>query len=412
MTAEIIAVGTELLLGETTNTDARFVAEKLSEMGISVYHHTVVGDNPERLRRVLEIACARADIIVSIGGLGPTVDDLTKETIASFFGKALYLDEASLSRIEAHFQKVGRTMTENNVKQAMLPEGCTVFANDWGTAPGCAFYARGRHVLMLPGPPSECEPMFAACGVRYLAALSGGVIASHYIRVFGMGESMVETKLHDMMRRMTNPTVAPYAKTGECLVRVTASAPDEESAERMLAPVVEEVRGVLGSVVYGVDVASLEEVVIKGLIARGLTLSVAESCTGGLLSKRITDVPGASACYEGGACTYSNRIKSDILGVDADVILKNGAVSREVAAQMAQRVAARFGTDVGVGITGIAGPGGGTDAKPVGLVYIAVWHDGTLYEFTQIEKTTRERVRTLAASNALNLIRTKILEKM
>lgn len=405
MNAELIAVGTEILLGDIVNTDAQVISQGLSELGINVFYQTVVGDNPERLRGVIENAKQRADIIITTGGLGPTLDDLTKETLATVFGKKMALHQPSLDRIVSFFHDIGKEMTKNNEKQAWLPDGCTVFVNEWGTAPGCAFEADGKHVLMLPGPPRECNPMWKHCAMPYLYPLAGGCIVSHNVRVFGTGESMMEAKLHDMMARMENPTIAPYAKISECFARVTAKADTAEEAERLLAPVVREVCDILGDDVYGVDVDSLEQVVGDGLKARGLTLAVAESCTGGLLSKRITDVPGCSAYYKGGVCSYSNEVKMGVLGVQKGTLDTVGAVSPETAEQMAAGVAKALGADVGVGITGIAGPDGGTAEKPVGLVYISVYYDGRNVTRKMQSKLGRDRVRNQAASTALDLVR-------
>ena len=408
MNAELIAVGTEILLGDIVNTDAQVISQGLSELGINVFYQTVVGDNPARLRHVVETARDRADIIITTGGLGPTLDDLTKETLAAVFGKKMALHQPSLDRIKGFFQTIGREMTPNNEKQAWLPEGCTVFVNEWGTAPGCAFEAYGKHVLMLPGPPRECTPMWKECAMPYLYKFAGGCIVSRNIRVFGLGESNMEAILHDMMAESKNPTIAPYAKTSECFARVTAKADTPEECEKLLAPVVEKICGLLDEDVYGVDVDSLEQVVGDGLRQRGLTLAVAESCTGGLLSKRITDVPGCSDYYLGGVCSYANEVKMKVLGVRKETLDTVGAVSPEVAEQMAEGVAHALGADVGVGITGVAGPGGGTDEKPVGLVYISVWHRGQ--HFTRKMKSTngRDRVRMQAASTALDLIRRNV----
>ena len=408
MNAELIAVGTEILLGDIVNTDAQVISQGLSELGINVFYQTVVGDNPARLRHVIETARDRADIIITTGGLGPTLDDLTKETLATVFGRKMALHQPSLERIKGFFQTIGREMTPNNEKQAWLPEGCTVFVNEWGTAPGCAFEAYGKHVLMLPGPPRECNPMWKECAMPYLYKLAGGCIVSRNVRVFGLGESNMETILHDMMEKSTNPTIAPYAKTSECFARVTAKADTPEECEKLLEPVVEKICGLLGDDVYGVDVDSLEQVVGDGLRERGMTLAVAESCTGGLLSKRITDVPGCSDYYLGGVCSYANEVKMKVLGVKQETLDTVGAVSPEVAEQMAEGVAKALGADVGVGITGVAGPGGGTDEKPVGLVYISIWYKGQ--HFTRKMKSTngRDRVRMQAASTALDLIRRNI----
>ncbi len=409
MNAELIAVGTEILLGDIVNTDAQTVSQGLSELGIDVFYQTVVGDNPDRLERVIREAADRADIIITTGGLGPTLDDLTKETLARVFGKEMVLHEPSLARIRDFFARIGREMTPNNEKQAWLPKDCNVFVNEWGTAPGCAFEAAGKHVLMLPGPPRECEPMFRKCAMPYLYPLAGGCIVSRNIRVFGLGESAMEDRLHDLMESMQNPTIAPYAKISECYARVTAKAKDEEAAQALLAPVVQQVADLLGDDVYGIDVDSLEQVVGDGLRERGLTLAVAESCTGGLLSKRITDVPGCSEYYLGGVCSYCNEVKEKILGVKGETLKAYGAVSQQTAEEMAEGVARALGADVGVGITGIAGPGGGTEEKPTGLVYISVYFDGGCTTRRTVNTYGRDRVRNHAASTALDMIRRRIL---
>ncbi len=409
MNVEIIAVGTELLLGEIANTDAQDISQGLAELGFGVLYHTVVGDNPGRLRAVLETALARADILITTGGLGPTYDDLTKEICAQVFGYPLELHGPSLEKIRSYFNRLGRTMTHNNEKQALLPRGCTVFDNDWGTAPGCAMEKDGKHLLMLPGPPRECRPMFRERAMPYLARLAGGAIHSDWIRVFGMGESAMEDRLRELMERSVNPSLAPYAKEGECLVRVTARADSDAAAAALNAPFVEKVCAELGDVVYGVNVDSLEAVAVEHLAARGLTLACAESCTGGLLQKRITDIPGASRVLRGGVCAYANDVKTDVLGVPRRLIEKHGAVSAPVAVMMARGARRLLEADLGVGITGIAGPAtDGTD-KPVGLVYIAVTRAKGAGDLTFVRELHlgggRERVRLSAASHALNLLR-------
>jgi len=404
-TAEIIAVGTELLLGNVANTDAQIISEALSELGINVYFHTVVGDNPQRLTGAVEIAKSRADILITTGGLGPTLDDLTKETVAACFGKKLVPHQPTLDRIAAYFARVGTVPTRNNERQAWLPEGCEILENDWGTAPGCAFAAQGKHVIMLPGPPRECAAMLRHCAVPYLKKLSDGALVSHQIRIFGMGESAMEDKLHDKMESMRNPTLAPYAKEGECLVRVTAKADTPEQAQALLAPVVEEIREILGDVVYGVDVDSLEQVVIAKMREKGLKLAVAESCTGGLVTKRITDMAGVSDVFVGGVCTYSNESKTALLGVPEELIRQHGAVSEPVALAMARGCRERFAADAAVSITGVAGPSGGTEQKPVGLVYVALDAGNVTRCASYILGTDRGRVRVNAANRALDMLR-------
>ena len=408
MNCEIISVGTELLLGEIVNLDAQTISQGLSEQGINVYYHTVVGDNPERLRQALAIAKERADMIITTGGLGPTADDLTKETIAAAFGKKLVMDPVQQKRLH---ERMGARMTPNNEKQAVLPEGCTVLQNDWGTAPACAFEADGCLVIMLPGPPRECAPMFRERVLPYLESLHEGVIRSRYIKIFGMGESEMESRLSYLMDRLQNPTAAPYAKEGECLVRVTAKAPTEAEAYAMCEPVVREVCEVLCDVVYGVDVQSLEQVVVEGLRKRGMTAALAESCTGGLIARRITSVPGASEVFGCGLVTYSNEMKMQLLGVSPETLAAHGAVSPETAIEMARGARKVGRADVGVGVTGIAGPGGGTAQKPVGLFYAAIsTPQGEQVIERQRRNSTRERVQLYASSCALDLIRRTVLK--
>ena len=404
MRTEIIAVGTELLLGEIVNTDAPMIAQGLAELGIGVYFQTVCGDNPDRLKSVLEVAKQRADLIITTGGLGPTADDLTKETIAAAFGKGLVRDEESMARLREHFE--GRTMTKNNEKQADVPEGCTVFQNDWGTAPACAFEGEGCLVIMLPGPPRECTPLFREKVMPFLEKRRGGALCSRYVKVFGMGESEMASRLSRQMDTWENPTAAPYAKEGECLVRITAMGKNKEEAFAMTEPAVREVRQVLGDVVYGVDVDSLEQVVVQEMTARGLTLATAESCTGGLMGKRITDVPGASACYLGGVVSYHNEVKENLLGVRHETLMTKGAVSEDTACQMAQGVRKALGANIGISTTGVAGPGGGTPEKPVGLIYVGIsTKDKTWAVRILRPRQSRENLRRLASSTAFDLVR-------
>ena len=413
MVAELIAVGTELLLGNVANTDAQIISQGLSALGITVLHHTVVGDNPQRLAEALETARNRADIIITTGGLGPTYDDLTKQTICKTFNRELELHEDILEELKTWFQtKMGKKMPENNIQQAMLPVDCTIFDNPVGTAPGCAFVEDGVHVLMLPGPPFECGYMFEHRAAPYLEKLTDGVIVSHEIRVFGMGESAVEEALHEPMTTLTNPTLAPYAKTNECMVRATARAESREKAEELLTPLVREVCETLGDVVYGVDVGSLEEVVSGLLAERGLTLAAAESCTGGLLAKRMTDLPGASKVFRGGVVSYVNGVKANVLGVPREVLEQYGAVSGETARAMAEGCRRVCGSDLAVSLTGVAGPERDDWGNEVGTVYAALAGP----EETICKKLTcgrgrgRDRVRTAAASNALDLIRRFLLK--
>ena len=412
MIAELIAVGTELLLGNIANTDAQMLSEKLSALGITVHHHTVVGDNPERLADALETARKRADIIITTGGLGPTYDDLTKQTICKTFGRELELHEDILEEIRTWFvTKMGKTMPENNIQQAMLPVNCTVFDNPVGTAPGCAFEEDGVHVLMLPGPPFECRYMFEHRAAQYLEKLTDGVIVSHEIKIFGMGESSVEEALREPMTKLTNPTLAPYAKLNECMVRATAKAESHEAAEALLEPLVKQVCNTLGDVVYGVDVDSLEAVVSKLLWAHGLTLSAAESCTGGLIAKRMTDLPGASNVFRGGVVSYTNDVKVGILGVPRDLLNDYGAVSEPVARAMAEGCRKVCGSDLAVSVTGVAGPDTDDRGNEVGTVFIALT-DGKetiCRKFSCGRGRGRDRVRSAAAQNVFDMLRRHML---
>ena len=406
-TVEILSVGTELLLGNIANTDAQTLSQGLSELGLNVYYHTVVGDNPQRAREAVAIAKKRADIIITTGGLGPTCDDLTKNVLAEAFGKKLVFDESSAERIRSYFAKTKRPMTDNNLQQAMLPEGCTVLANDWGTAPGCAFQAEGVHVIMLPGPPSECRPMFQYRAKPYLQSLSEGVIASHTLKLFGIGESAMEAQLRDQMNAMSNPTLAPYAKEGECELRVTAKAPTDAEAQALLKPTVEQVKALFGSKVYGVDVSSLEEVVEGLLREKGMTIGVAESCTGGLMAKRLTDVAGASQVFLGGIVSYTNQVKAGMLHVPQHLLDQFGAVSPEVALAMAEGARKALGCDIALATTGVAGPDKDDWDNEVGPMFVAIaTPDGTHVRPLKLgSRPVRARLRTQTAHHAFDLAR-------
>lgn len=404
-TAELIAVGTELLLGNIANTDAQMLSKGLSALGIHVYYHTVVGDNPERLRAAVEIARRRADILITTGGLGPTCDDLTKTVLAQCFGKELVYNAEAEERCRAFFQSIGREMTDNNRQQFYLPEGATIFQNDWGTAPGCGFEAEGVRVLMLPGPPRECTAMFQYRAVPYLQGLSDGVIVSRTLKLFGIGESGMESLLREKMNAMHNPTLAPYAKEGECELRITAKAENESAARALIAPVEEELRALFGDKIYGADLSSLEEAVLALLKEKGLTMGSAESCTGGLIAKRMTDLPGSSAVFRGGVVSYATEVKHTVLGVPEELLEQYGAVSEPVARAMAEGARGGLGCDLAVSTTGVAGPDSDERGNPVGLVYVAL----ATPEGTHVRKlhagTGRERVRTAAAHNAFDLVR-------
>lgn len=402
---EIISVGTELLLGHVTNTDARDISEMLSKIGINVKYHTVVGDNPERLRKCVETAKSRADIIITTGGLGPTCDDLTKQILAEAFGLRLVENKAEREGLYDYI-RYGKKFTDNNFTQAMLPEGCTVFHNNCGTAPGCGFEKDGKIVVMIPGPPKECNAMFRESALPYLRKLSEELIVSHSVRIFGLGESSVDDIFAEEMNRMTNPTMAPYAKECDCLLQITAKAKSVDEAEKMIAPVMEHVMQRLGDVVYGVDVECIEESVIKLLREKNMTFSAAESCTGGELAKRFTDMPGASAFFKGGVVTYTNEAKAKLLGIDPALIEEKGAVSYEVAKAMAENVRALLGTDIGVGVTGPAGPDG-DGVHEVGTVFVSLAVEGETFvkELHMGAMRTRSFIRRMAGNHIYDMMR-------
>ena len=406
-TAEIIAVGTELLLGNIANTNAQVLSQSLSALGINVFWHTVVGDNPTRLRQAVDTARHRADILITTGGLGPTYDDLTKETVCAACGKVLVFHPEILSDIADFYEKnLHAPMPDNNRQQAMLPEGCVVFDNPVGTAPGCAFEAGGVHVLMLPGPPHEMVTMLRRCAEPYLRSLSREIIVSHDIMTFGLGESYVDQLLHEKMSHMENPSLATYAKPCEVRLRATAKAQSAEQAEEMLAPVVDEVKTLLGPYVYGVDVTGLEEVCSALLLERGLTLATAESCTGGLIARRITALPGASRVYRGGVVSYWTEVKAAVLGVPQDLLDQYGAVSEPTARAMAEGARRITGADIAVSVTGVAGPDPDERGNPVGLVFIGLaTPDGTFCRRTESGRRTRDRIQDLSANHALDMVR-------
>ena len=406
-TAEIIAVGTELLLGNIANTNAQELSEALAGLGINVFWHTVVGDNPRRLKEALDIARKRADVIITTGGLGPTYDDLTKQTICEAFGQKLVLHQDILEDIRVFFEKnVHMKMPENNVQQAELPEGCTVFDNPVGTAPGCAFEAGGVHVLMLPGPPFEMRTMLHRHVVPYLRSISDEVILSHDIMTFGLGESPMEELLREKMSHMENPSLATYAKPSEVRLRATAKAESAEAAEAMLAPVVAEMTAFLGDVVYGVDVSGLEEVCFRLLKEQGLTLATAESCTGGRVAERMTAMPGVSAVYRGGVVSYWSSVKADVLGVPPEILDAHGAVSEPCARAMAEGARRITGADIAVSVTGAAGPDPDERGVPVGIVYIGLaTPKGTFCRALDLGKRRRDRIQDLASNHAFDVIR-------
>lgn len=410
---EIVTTGTELLLGQVVNTNAAYLAKKLNELGFDVLYQTTVGDNPQRMREVFELALQRADLVVTSGGLGPTYGDITKEVAAELVGKPLLLDPEAKRRLEEFFHRRGIIMPARNQKQALVPEGAVVLYNERGTAPGIVYEVQNRMIVHLPGPPGELKHMVEHGLVPLLMQRypGQGVIFSRVLRVFGLGESQVEERLADLILQQENPTLALLAQRGEIWVRLTAKAEDRQEAERKLIQGEGEIRRRLYPYVFGQDQESLDSVVAQALRLSGLTISTAESCTGGLLAARLTEQPGSSTFLMGAIVAYDNRIKQELLAVPAAMLAEQGAVSEETARAMAAGVRERLGTDVGVGVTGIAGPDGGSADKPVGLVYIAVAAKQGISCEKHIFNGVREEVRYRATQAALDQIRRMIAKE-
>lgn len=410
MTAEIICVGTELLLGNIVNTNAAFLSEKLAYLGINCYFQTVVGDNRDRLLSVINTALSRADILIFSGGLGPTEDDLTKETVAEALGKKLIRDKWAEQEIADYFALRGRIPTDNNWKQADVIEGCEVLYNKNGTAPGIFVSEGEKTVILLPGPPLELKSMFTDSVMPRLQQKCGQVFYSETVKIVGPGESSVETQILDMLNTQENPTIAPYAKTGEVHLRVTARAKDEKEAREKTAPVVEELYRRFGKAVYTTDAdETLEMALTKLLIKKKYTMTTAESCTGGMIAARMVNAPGVSAVLKSGFITYANEAKEELLGVSHDTLEKFGAVSRETAEEMAEGAVKAAHTDAAVAVTGIAGPDGGTKEKPVGLVYIGVNVRGNVEVREYHFSGSRQKIRESVTAAALTFLREKLL---
>ena len=411
MIVELISVGTEILLGNIVNTNAAYLSEKCAGLGLSCYYQDVVGDNEERLFETIKTALSRADILLLSGGLGPTQDDLTKEVAAKAFGRKLYLHEESKASIQKFFEKRGLEITDNNWKQAMMPEDCIVVDNPNGTAPGVIMEQDGKHVILMPGPPNEMIPMFEKSIMPYLSKLQSCVIFSQTVKVCGVGESKAETMVQDLIDEQSNPTIATYAKTGEVHLRVTARAEDEKAARKLVKPIIKELKGRFGNHVYTTDdEVTLEKAVVDLLLANKLTVSTVESCTGGLVAARLINVPGVSEVFKSGYITYSNKAKRRLLGIKKSTLLKHGAVSEEIAREMAKGAALVSKSDVTVSITGIAGPDGGSEEKPVGLVYIGCNVCGRTTVKECHFSGNRTKIRENTVSSALSLMRECILQ--
>lgn len=408
MRCEILAVGTEILLGDIVNTNAQYIAKRLSDIGIFVYHQSVVGDNPERLKEAYALAFSRADLVITTGGLGPTKDDLTKETAFNYFGKTSVLHEESFKYIEDIFKRSNRIVSESNKKQAFFPSDAIVLKNNNGTAPGCIIEEGEKILIMLPGPPREMKPMFEESVIPYLKKYSKDILVSKVLRVIGIGESAAADMLGALLDN-ENPTVAPYAKEGEVTFRITARAENEEKAKAIIGPMEVRIREILGDNVYGEGNTSLEEVLGDLLLEKKLTIATAESCTGGMVAARLINYGGISAAFLEGAVTYSNDAKVSRLGVKEETLENFGAVSHEVAEEMAVGICRTSGAHIGLATTGIAGPGGGTKEKPVGLVYIGICYKGQVITRELNLTGHRQKIRERATISILDMLRRELL---
>lgn len=405
MNAEIICVGTELLLGNIANTNAVYISNKLSELGIDVFYQTAVGDNSLRLKDTFIHAFERSDIIIITGGLGPTSDDITKETVAEALRLPLVMDEASKNHIDEYFASTGRIPTESNYKQALAPKGSAIIQNPVGTAPGYCIEKGGKRVFLLPGPPKELTAMFESAVFPYLHGISDSLLVSHYVRIFGIGESKIEEMLGDLVKS-SNPTVATYASPGECMIRITAKGTDDTVSEALCKPVIKKIKELFAENIYAIDAEGLDFATVNALNEKKLTIATAESCTGGMVAEKITSVSGSSNVFKTGIIAYSNEIKINELQIPREIIEAYGAISEQTAAHMAVNVRRLHGADLGVGITGVAGPDK-SEGKDVGLVFVCLADSERVWvrKLTLTVGYDREKIRNFAAMTALDLAR-------
>lgn len=405
MKTAILSVGTEILFGQIVNTNTVYLSQQMNMLGFDVMYHYTVGDNPKRVEEMINLAFQDCDLILTTGGLGPTQDDLTKEVACKALDDTLVMMDDVLEEITKYFKTLGREMTENNKKQAIMPSRATVFHNDAGTAPGFALEKDGKYIICMPGPPREMKRMFQKSVVPFLQSMIDGALFYRQIRFFGIGESMLETQLLDLIDNQTDPTLATYAKEGECSLRIASKRATEEEAEHAVDEMLEKVKERVGHYIYSCDDEELAQVVADRLMEQGLTLSSAESCTGGMFASTMTDIPGISQCFDRGLVTYSNQAKMEELGVSAGTLEKFGAVSEETALEMVEGLKRVSGSDVCISVTGIAGPGGGSEEKPVGLVYIGFsYGDKKICKKIQMRNVNRSWNRHYTLLCMLNVI--------
>ena len=412
MICEILTIGTEILLGDILNSNSQYISSKLAQLGIDVFRHTSVGDNEYRILQALEEAYRKSDLVITSGGLGPTTDDLTKEVCAKFFNKKLIIHEESLNKLKDFFNRIKSDFPKSNEKQAYYIEGSMVIPNNNGTAPGLIYedIDTNRKLIILPGPPRELNLMFEESVYPYLRKLSNNVITSKMLKTCSLGESKMASMVEDLILNSKNPTVAPYAKQGECCLRVTAKGKSKDECMKLMTPTIDAIYEKLGINIYGEDDDTIQSVVAKLLLERNLTISIAESCTGGKLSSMLIEVPGISKVFFEGAITYSNEAKMHTLGVKSETLDKYGAVSEECAKEMAEGIAKYTGSKISISTTGIAGPDGGTEYKPVGLVYIGLFLNGKTKVYKVNCSRTRIDIINRASRFALNFLREELLK--
>lgn len=410
MKTEIITVGTEILLGDILNTNTHYLSNELANMGIDVYYQITVGDNEQRLLSQLKESFKRSDLVILTGGLGPTEDDITKEVCAKYFNMEMEFHEQSWDKIIEIHNKMNRKPTENNRKQAYFPKGSLILPNKYGTAPGCIMEKDKKTIIVMPGPPKEMKPMFDNYVKPFLLKDNKNILKSKVLRIIGMGESKIENDLLDLIDKQINPTIATYAKDGECTVRITAKGKNEKEVESLIAPISKEIKSRFKEKVYGEDDTAIEDEVAKILVDNNLTIAVAESCTGGMVAADLINYPGISSVFMEGCVTYSNEAKMMTLNVKKETLNTVGAVSEQCAKEMSEGVAARHNTNIGLSTTGIAGPEGGSEDKPVGLVYMGITINNKTIVKKYIFNGNRQQIRSRACKTLLNDLRLELLK--
>lgn len=410
MKTEIITVGTEILLGDILNTNTHYLSNELANMGIDVYYQITVGDNEQRLLSQLKESFKRSDLVILTGGLGPTEDDITKEVCAKYFNMEMEFHEQSWDKIIEIHNKMNRKPTENNRKQAYFPKGSLILPNKYGTAPGCIMEKDKKTIIVMPGPPKEMKPMFDNYVKPFLLKDNKNILKSKVLRIIGIGESKIENDLLDLIDKQINPTIATYAKDGECTVRITAKGKNEKEVESLIEPISNEIKSRFKEKVYGEDDTAIEDEVAKILVDNNLTIAVAESCTGGMVAADLINYPGISSVFMEGCVTYSNEAKMMTLNVKKETLNTVGAVSEQCAKEMSEGVAARHNTNIGLSTTGIAGPEGGSEDKPVGLVYMGITINNKTIVKKYIFNGNRQQIRSRACKTLLNDLRLELLK--